>query len=177
LTRKLGFTAGTCLMALAALPTAALAYTASSQANSTASTSVSSTSAGTPLTFTGHFEDASGNPVGSGAPISFSQQSGPSGCSATFAPTSTTTNANGDASTQVTLPANCPGTYVLAATDADPATVTASVRETGGFPASTGNGSAAPARSGSMPSSTLLVFGGAICLLAIGGAGLARRRS
>jgi hypothetical protein len=64
--------------------------------------------------------------------VNFSQMSGPAGCTVAFAVASATTDAAGQVATNVTLPANCPGVYVLAASGGG-VLVTASVTATGGF--------------------------------------------
>lgn len=69
-------------------------------------------------------------------------------CQATFSPASAISDSAGTASTTVTLPPNCPGLYVLSATTASGLKVTATVRETGGFPVTSGS---APAPTGGLP--------------------------
>ncbi|MHB8509156.1 MAG: hypothetical protein ACYDGR_11000 [Candidatus Dormibacteria bacterium] len=147
-----------------------LAYQAS-QNNSTGSVSSTSGGPGSQVTFTATFDDQNGNGV-LGASVTFSQQSGPSGCTVTFSPSSGVTDSTGKVSTNATLPANCPGSYVLAASTAG-ATVTATVRETGGFPNTT---TEAPASNGFQPGFALLAFGGMLVIVG-GAATVVRRRS
>ncbi len=80
--------------------------------------------------------------------VNFTQQSGPAGCTATISPTSATTNSSGVATTTVTLPAKCPGSFVLAASEVNGVTVTVTLVESGGFPNSTTD---PPAPSPTMP--------------------------
>ena len=158
------------LVAISAMliSTGALAYQTPSPTNSTGSVSPVSAGAGGTVTFTATFKDANGGAV-AGASVTFSQQSGPAGCSVTFSPTSGTTDANGQVSTTVTLPAGCSGNFVLAAATAG-ATVTATVGETGGFPAT----SADPPASGSPLPVLALALG--LALMTLGGAALVLRR-
>jgi streptogramin lyase len=98
---------------------------------STATTNVNSVSlTGGPVTFSATFLDANNAPI-VGALVNYSQQSGPPGCTATFIPTSGTTDATGSVSTTAVIPPNCPGVFVLAANKPDPITVTATITEEG----------------------------------------------
>jgi hypothetical protein len=171
--RRFAVVGGASLMALSALFTAvpALAYQAA-PGNSTAKTSSSTAPPGGTITFTANFKDAQGSAV-AGASVTFSQQSGPAGCTATFTPTSTTTDANGNASSSVKLPANCPGNYVLAAATAG-ATVTATVTETGGFPNTVAAGPEAPEK-GELPTGLLIGIVG-VALVGAGGFFFLRQR-
>jgi hypothetical protein len=150
--------------AAAALPVPALAYT-STQACSTGSPSTTAAPAGVPITFKATFKGGTNctGPDGPGTPVTYAQQGGPAGCTATFNPASSVTDANGNATTTVTLPPNCPGQYVLAASVADPATVTITLIETGALPSSTGPGGPA----GTFPW-TLVLLGAGIVLVAAG---------
>lgn len=65
--------------------------------------------------------------------VTFSLKSGPDSCTATFSPSSGVTDQQGVINTRVTLQANCPGAYLLAAT-ANGVTATVTVNEVGGFP-------------------------------------------
>ncbi|MGI8608522.1 MAG: Ig-like domain-containing protein [Candidatus Dormibacteria bacterium] len=147
----------------------ALAY-GPTQGNSTGSVSAGSTGPGGTVTFTGTFQDANGQGV-AGATVTFSQQSGPGTCKASFSPVTATTDSSGKASTTVTLPAGCAGQYVLAAATAG-ATVTATVSETGGFPATSADVPGAPA--GNPLPVLALVLG--LALVAIGGGAFALKR-
>ena len=132
------------------LASSALAYTVGSGSSGSAPTSAAG---GSPFTFTATFIQPDGTPFPAGLTVTFSQSSGPSAAApavtlfstaallqvgtATFNPTTSTTNSAGAASTTVTLPAGFPGQYVLAATVAGGGTVTATVTEAGGFPNTT----------------------------------------
>jgi hypothetical protein len=132
-----------------------LAYTVGGGSTATAPTGVSG---GTPFTFLATFLDPSGAPY-VGVTVTFSLSSGPSAalpqrpaaplaarqvelmrvllavpCVPTFDPPTAITNAQGQASTQVTLPTGCPGQFVLAATIPGGTPITFTVVETGGFP-------------------------------------------
>jgi hypothetical protein len=78
------------------------------------------------------FKDCQGNAV-AGAQVSFVTSKGPGSCQATFTPPSGVTDQNGQVSFTFTLPANCPGQYVLGA-GVQGVFVFFSVREAGGFP-------------------------------------------
>jgi len=125
----------------------------------------SCTVAGSTLTCT--FKDASGGAV-AGATVTFTQVSGPSGCTATFNPTTAVTDANGSASTTFTLP--CPGSYVLGASTQG---VTVSATATSGktFPGT----SADPPVSGGLPWTLGALIAGLALILA-GAVGLVARR-
>jgi hypothetical protein len=165
----LGLLAGLLSTAAVTAP-AALAYQG---CNTSASASASPTAAnaGQPVDFTATFRDCNGQAVNT--VVTFSQQSGPAGCTATFTPTSVKTDANGAAQTTVTLPAGCPCEYVLAATG-NGVTVTTTVRENGCLPFT---GAARPLRvpGGQVPLGALgLVLAG---LLAVVGSGVFLVRS
>lgn len=116
-----------------------------SQGTSGATVSPSSCSPGGTSTFTATFKDANSAGI-AGASVTFSQQSGPANSQVTFSSTTGTTDANGVASTTVTLPTVCAGNFVLAASTQG-VTVTASITGSGGFPATSAdlpsNGTAA----------------------------------
>jgi hypothetical protein len=136
--RRLWISAGALAVALSSLVQAmpASAYIAT-QACSTGTVSQATAAAGQPITFTATFKGGTNcGQVDAAQVVTFSQQSGPTGCTATLSPTTATTDANGQASTTITLPPNCPGTFVFAAGEGG-VTVTVTVRESGGFPAST----------------------------------------
>jgi Bacterial Ig-like domain (group 1) len=168
--RKIFVYGGAPLAALFAIAVGvpALAYQSPTPTNSTATVSPASGVAGATITFTATFKDNNGAPV-VGAAVTFSQQAGPANCTVTFSPTTGTTDANGQVSTQVTLPQGCPGSYVLAASTAG-ATVTATVTESGGFAAT----SAEQPNGSRLPTVTLVILLG-IGLIALAGAGLRRR--
>ena len=140
---------------------------------SSASASASSTDPNQPVDFTVTLKDCNGNGI-SGATVTFSQQAGPAGCTASFTPPQAVTDANGQATTVVTLPSGCPCQYTLAATGAG-ITVTTTVRENGCLPFTAAARSAAvAARAPSAPLLPLAVL--ALGLLCLGGAGLALAR-
>jgi hypothetical protein len=143
------------LGALSAAP--ALAYVA--QGTSTCSIQ------GTTLICT--FKDANGVAV-VGATVTFSQQSGPANCTATFNPTTATTDANGAASTTFSLP--CPGSYVLAASTQGVA-VTATATSPG-FPRTTAD----PPVSPGVPPWAIEALIAGVALTLVGAGALAVRR-
>jgi hypothetical protein len=120
------------------------------------------------VTFTVTFTDCSGGAV-SGSQVTFSG-SGP--CQPTFNPPTAVTNQNGQVTTTVTFPPGCPGQYTLAA-GTQGITVTAGVRETGGFPNTTGDpaGGQAP-----LPLGIFLVAALGILLILSGSVALLARR-
>ncbi|HEV1997165.1 MAG TPA: hypothetical protein VGR61_03415, partial [Candidatus Dormibacteraeota bacterium] len=120
--------------------------------------------------FVCQFNDANGQGV-AGISVTFSQQSGPANCKVTFNPTSAVTDSSGAVKTTVTLPLNCPGSYVLAATTSR-ITVTATVREGGGFPATSANPPATLALNRWAPAALLA----GILLMALGTGALVLRR-
>lgn len=134
----------------------------------------------TPFTFSATFIQPGGAPFPAGVQINFSQTAGPAGINATFNPTSALTDANGKVSTQVTLPAGCPGQFTFTATDTSSggtasATTTAIVGA-GGFP----NTSALPLPAPHAFNSTLLgvlVVAGALVAMAAGRLLIFRRSS
>jgi hypothetical protein len=128
------------------------------------------TNQGGNVTLNCQFNDPSGQGV-AGVSVSFSQQSGPGNCSATFNPTTAVTDSSGRVSTTVTLPPNCPGSYVLAATTSR-ITVTATVVEGGGFPLTTADIPASPASNPWVPAALL----GGIILMVLGTGALVLRR-
>jgi hypothetical protein len=133
--------------------TAAPAMAASGCATTNTVTSSSATgTGGSSVTITDTVKDCNGAAV-AGATVTFSQTSGP--CSGTFSSTTATTNAAGQASVTFTLPANCPGQYVVNAA-AGGTNGSTTVVESGGFPAT----------SAAVPTSTLPV--GAVALLGAG---------
>lgn len=135
----------------------ASAYTVGSCSSATAAPTAAA--GGQPIVFTAVFKQPDCTPFPGGVPVTFSQASGPTAavrhaqgdvqlmgyvqpmpnaatsCQATFNPVTTTTDANGVASTIVTLPPGCPGQYVLLATAAGDGSVSVTVTEVGtGFP-------------------------------------------
>jgi hypothetical protein len=118
--------------AMLVLATEALAY-GPVQGNSTFSCTPSSAAPGSTVTCVATFRDQFNMPVTPAILVRFSQVSGPAGCTVTFSSATATTDANGQVSVNVTLPANCPGQFVLAASGGG-VTVTTTVTATGGFP-------------------------------------------
>lgn len=163
-------TIGASILAVSAIAMSAAtpAFAYFSQGNSSARVSAASAGPGGKVTFSGAFKDQNGQGM-VGAPVTFWQQSGPSNCQVTFNPT---TDANGSFTTAVTLPANCPGAYMLAASTQG-ATVTASVSETGGFPATTAD---APGTPPVRPSWPIPVLVAGLALIALGAGGWVHRR-
>jgi hypothetical protein len=154
-----------------ALSSPVLAYTPS-QNNSNDNTNTQQGTGGQTITDTATFKDSNGQGV-AGASVTFSQQSGPSGCQVVFNPATAVTDANGQATSQVTLPANCAGQYVLAASTGG-TTVTTTVRETGGFPNTTAE--APVGGSSGFPVAIAAMLAG-LCLMVAGvGGTLLRRR-
>jgi hypothetical protein len=146
-------------------PATALAYPPC-QSSSTGSVSSPTVGPGGQVTFTVTFTDCNGSAV-SGSQVTFSG-SGP--CQPTFNPPSGVTNQNGQVTTTVTFPPGCPGLYTLAA-GTQGITVTASVRETGGFPNTTRDpvGGQTPLPLGIIlvaALGTLLILTGSVALLA-----------
>ena len=160
------------LVAIGALTIGATipAFAYVSQGTSGATTSPTSGGPGSTSTFTATFKDANGAGV-AGASVTFSQQSGPAGCQVTFSSTTGTTDANGVASTTVTLPTGCAGSFVLAAATQG-VTVTTTLTETGGFPAT----SAEMPSTGTPAWALALAFLG-VALIAVSSLGLIRHRS
>jgi hypothetical protein len=160
--RKIFAALGTTLFVVAGMGalTAAPALAYASQGTSTCTVS------GTTLTCT--FKDANGVAV-AGATVTFSQVSGPAGCTATFNPTTATTDANGVASTTFTLP--CAGSYVLAGSTQG-VTVSATAASGKTFPAT----SAEVPVSRGLPPWTLGALIAGVALILVGAGGLAVRR-
>ena len=102
--------------------------------------------------------------------IQFSQQSGPAGCHLVFTPPSAPANANGSATTTVTLPPRVSLPVRVAATQ-NGVTATTTIRENGCLPFTAGDGRAPAPTSG--PSVALILLAGA--LLIGGGVSLVRR--
>jgi hypothetical protein len=168
-------TIGASILAVSAVAicaaTPALAYV--SAGYSSASVSPATAGPGVEVTFSGAFKDQYGQGI-AGASVTFTQQSGPSNCQIIFNPTSATTGASGIFSMTVTLPAKCPGEYVLAASTQG-TTVTASVSETGGLPATTIVAHGTPAGQPALPI-PVLVAGLVLVLIVLGAVGLIYRR-
>jgi hypothetical protein len=151
-------------LALAGESTTAFAYQA---CNSTSSATVSATSAdpNQPIDFTATFKDCNGG-AQSGVPVTFHQESGPAGCTASFNPPTAVTDTDGVARTVVTLPAGCPCQYTIAATGAG-ITLTAVVREIGCLPFTAGGSAASVAvHPAPVPALALAVLALALGLLA-----------
>jgi hypothetical protein len=142
-------------------PATALAYPPC-QTASTAKVSHPTVRPGGQITFTVTFTDCNGGAV-----------SGPANCQPTFNPSTAVTAQNGQVTTTVTFPPGCPGEYTLAASTQG-ITVTAEVRETGGFPNTTGDpaGGQTP-----LPGTVLVAALGMLLVLTGSVALLARRRS
>lgn len=158
-----------CAAGVMLTPASALAYTVGTGSTASGPTAIAG---GVPFTFTVRFVQPDGTPEPAGLGVTFSEVSGPTTasvapavlrihggdqavtlaattCVVTFNPVSTVTDANGTASTIVTLPPGCPGLFVLAATLTGPgvtgsATLTFSIVELGGFPNTTGDPSGRP---------------------------------
>ncbi|MGI8608086.1 MAG: Ig-like domain-containing protein [Candidatus Dormibacteria bacterium] len=143
---------------------------------SSASATPSSADPNQPVDFTITLRDCNGNGIG-GAQVTFSQAAGPAGCTATFTPTHATTDANGQATTVVTLPAGCPCQYTLSATGAG-ITLTTTVRENGCLPF-TSAGSPRTGISSTPPAQVLpwAVLAAGLALLVAAAFSLARRRA
>ncbi len=141
------------------------------QSGSSASASPTAGDPNQPVDFTATFRTCDGSGI-NGAAVTFSQQSGPPGCAATFSPVRATTDANGQARTTVMLPPGCPCEYTLAATSSG-ITVTTTVRENGCLPftaaARPGASVAAPHGPGLPPLSVVI---GGFLAAALLGAGL-----
>lgn len=136
------------VLALAAMtfaPTSALAYQGC-QGNSTITESSTTAPGGGSITITVTIKDCSGNPV-PGQTVDFTQIVGPANCHLTFNPTSAITDANGQASTTVTFPNNCPGNYTVNAGAAG-VSFTVQLVESGGLPAAGASAPAPPANPG-----------------------------
>ena len=148
----------------------AMAYGACPGTSSTTSSSSTVVNGGSQFSMTTAVTDCNGGGVG-GVTVTFGTQAGP--CPATFSQTQTTTDANGVATTIVTLPPNCPCQYVLKALAAGVSSTT-TVRENGCLPF-TSAGTLAPVTTGSTPWRDYLLVMAAVALLGAG-AGLALRR-
>ncbi len=151
-------------------PATVLAYPPCTS-SSTATVSSPTVGPGGTVTFTVTIKDCNGGAV-VGTTVVFTS-TGPGTCKATFNPPTAVTDANGQATTTVTFPANCPGQFTLAGTTQG-ITVTAPVRETGGFPLTTGN-PAADRQSG-FPLSPALIAGLGLLLAMVGSVALLKRR-
>jgi hypothetical protein len=147
----------------------ALAYTVGPGSSGTVSSGTAAGGSSVTATFT--FVQPNGTPFPAGVQVTFSQQSGPSGCTVTFSSATATTDASGKVSVTVTLPANCPGQFVLAATAAGGGTVTATVVESGGFP----NAAGAPVRAPA-PFQPYFAIAAGLVLIGLGAFGFTRRR-
>jgi hypothetical protein len=147
----------------------AMAYEVQASSNCTPSPG-STTIQGGAVTLVCQFLDANAQGV-AGLSVTFSQQSGPANCTATFNPTTAVTDSSGKVSTTVTLPPNCPGSFVLAATTSR-ITVTATVVQGGGFPRTAADVPASPASNPWVPAALL----GGMLLMALGTGALVLRR-
>ena len=105
--KKLVLGSGLALVAVAIAIVPAFAYVGTP--GTSASTSSTTVVAGGSLTFSAHF------PVAAGAAVTYSVSGGGTSCTATFNPTSGTTDASGNVTTTVTFGANCSGTVTLMA--------------------------------------------------------------
>jgi hypothetical protein len=123
--------------AVSLAPTQVLAYPPCSSGSS-ASTSSTTVGSGGTVTLTVTFKDCNGGAV-AGSTVTFGS-TGPGSCRPTFSPPTAVSDANGQASTTVTFPTDCPGQYTLTGSTQG-VTVSAAVNETGGLPLTTGNAS------------------------------------
>jgi hypothetical protein len=105
--RKLVLGSGMALAAVAMTVVPALAY--SGTPGTSASTSPTTVAAGGTVTFSAHFLG------GAGQAVTFSAVGGGAGCTATFNPTSGTTDASGNVATVVTFGSNCGGVLDMTA--------------------------------------------------------------
>jgi ABC-type Fe3+-hydroxamate transport system substrate-binding protein len=137
-------------------PSTALAYQAC-DGQSDEQLSQSSANAGQPVVVTAHFRDCNGNDD-AGATVDFSERSGPGNCQVTFSSNHVVTDATGRARTTVTLPANCPGSYVLAASTQGVG-VLAALIELGGFPNTAAGAPQGPAN-GQLPIGWMIAAAG-----------------
>ena len=151
------------------VPATVLAYPPCASA-STASVSSPTVAPGGTVTFSVTLKDCSGVAV-AGSTVVFTS-TGPGPCRATFNPPTAITDAGGQAPTTVTFPPACPGQFTLAGTTQG-ITVTAAVRETGGFPLTSGGSASDRAP---LPIPGLLVMALGLVLVAGGSAALLRRR-
>jgi hypothetical protein len=158
------------ISAVALLTSAPALASYEDQGNSNCSQAGTVTNQGGNVQFNCIFQDSAGQGV-AGINVTFSQQSGPANCNVTFNPQSAVTNSSGNIATTVTLPPNCPGSYVLAASTSR-ITVTATVREGGGFPVTTADPPVAPVSNWWAPAALL----GAILMMALGTRALVFRR-
>jgi hypothetical protein len=174
----------------------ALAYTLGSGSGGSAPATVAP---GSSFPFAAKFIQSNGQPFPAGVAVTFSQSSGPSAavqtrrdgvvlmahvqgkvlhavCMATFNPVTANTDATGSASTSVTLPSGCAGTFVLAATASDGSTITTSVTaggSAGAAPRGLPNTSADPPA----PAPWLPIAGGLLVLALIGSGTWLRMRA
>jgi hypothetical protein len=153
----------------------ALAYQGCNSA-ATSTANPGAADAGQPIDFTATFRDCNNSGIGN-TTVAFSQGAGPAGCTATFSPQTTRTDAGGTAHTTVTLPAGCPCQYTLAATGAG-VTVTSIVRENGCLPFTAAAAAGrARAAGGSLtgPGLALVAIGGLLLVISAGYLLAARR--
>jgi hypothetical protein len=172
--------------ATVAVPSA-LAYTVGSGCTGNAPATVAG---GQPFTFSVTCKQSNGQPIPAGTKITFSQTSGPTAavrhadadmqlvayvqpqvnaattCVASFNPVTASADASGSASTTVTLPPGCPGSYVLTATAATGGSVSVTVTEVGGASGS-GFPNTAANQPGSAGTSGWLVLVAAAVLISV----------
>jgi hypothetical protein len=106
--KRLVLSSGMALAAVAVAIAPALAYNGTPGAS--CATSSTTVVAGGSLTFTSHFLG------GAGQTVTYSSTGGGAGTTVTFSPTSSTTDAGGNATTTATFGANSSGTVTLTAT-------------------------------------------------------------
>jgi hypothetical protein len=131
---------------------------------------------GTAFTLTADIRDCEGNGV-RGEHVVFGTESGPRGCRASFDPREVVTDASGVATTQATLPPNCPCQYTLSA-DVASANIhlTTTVRERGCLPFTIAAASKDLVPSGQAPWTPFGLLLGLAALLILAATGLAIRR-
>jgi hypothetical protein len=132
---------------------------------------------GDSFTVTATIRDCNGSGV-EGEHVVFGTDSGPRGCHASFDPREVITDANGVATTQVTLPSKCPCQYTLSADDnRSHIHLTTTVRENGCLPFTTAAAASKdvtlPGQASGTPEGLLL---GLAVLLIVAATGMAIRR-
>lgn len=167
------------LSAVMALPAAMLGNTPAMayqgcQSESTISASSPVVNGGVSITVTVDVRDCNGNGV-EGVQVVFGTQSGP--CQVGFSPAQATTDANGVATTQATLPTGCPCQYVLSAKVASGnLTLTTTVRENGCLPFTSAAAAHNVTPSGLAPWAPYSVLLGLAALLILAATGVAIQR-
>ncbi len=146
------------------------------QGESSVSSSTQVVAGGTAFTVTATIRDCEGGGV-EGEHVVFGTETGPRGCHAKFDPREVVTDANGVASTQATLPPDCPCQYTLSADDSrSHIHLAVTVRENGCLPFTTAAASKDLGPSGQAPGAPLGVLLGLAALLMLAATGMAIRR-